>query len=1066
LVDEFYQRLSLRAATIDELLSDAFEISPETAADTDSAAQRMAAWRRAAAAGDETLFARRLVRDHLSQIEIESRLARSRRHASAPYPQWIEDAMWIERAFKETGRSKPDLAPACPFEDLFTALIERAEALVWTGVDTSIRNCFDERARASLRHMLLAALSELCAPALYERFAKSRDPDKSVQAPGTARYREFIADLRSGASRQLFEQKPVLLRLIAVLTRQWIDATREFVDRLAADLPAIRRELINTPAGANVVEIRSGVSDPHNGGRCVSIVNFADGTNVVYKPKDLRLDVAWQELVERLNGAGAPIKLKAARALSRHGYGWTEFIEHAGCADARDCDIFFRRAGAWLALLHCFAATDIHQENMIAIGDHPVPIDLETILQPSAEEHKIGAPETEAFDAAMEIVGNSVMTVGLLPAYGRSVDNNVFAMGGMTAEWGARTVIQWKHVNTDAMRPAKVEEAGAGTPNLPHVNGRYAKLGDHVESFIAGFADYADFLMRQVQDVSAAALLKDFAGLTIRKVVRPTRFYYMLLRRLKDHRNMADGAIWSAQADFMARLADWDNATDPLWPLQRAERAALVSLNVPYFVTPSDGAAICDLEGISAQTAAMPGLVRAATRLQALDQNEIDWQTEVIRENLNQQSGAPSNRKASPSVDLGIAPAPEMTMFKAEADKIAAELAQHAIRRGRSAAWIGLDWLGDSEVFQLVCLGPDLYNGATGIALFLAAHGAVRGHAPSAELAVAGLAHIRRNLNSRSAARFARSLGIGAATGLGSIVYGLCVIAKCAGNAALLQEAEGAARLFTDELIAADKQLDVMGGAAGAILALLRVHRDTQSDVALARAIRCGEHLLAQDRIGEARHRSWIGQGFGGSPLNGMSHGASGFAYALASLAAASGREQFADAAAECIAFEDQTYDPARHNWPDLRVAGQAAWPCQWCHGAPGIGLARLATGRRIGRNAALGAKLGGARAATDIANAVESVKQAWPGQLDTLCCGTLGGIEFLCEAADRAGAFNDLAARRLAAVLANAAANGDYRWNSGKRQFNLGLFRGLAGVGYTALRRIDRSLPNVLVWE
>jgi len=403
-------------------------------------------------------------------------------------------------------------------------------------------------------------------------------------------------------------------------------------------------------------------------------------------------------------------------------------------------------------------------------------------------------------------------------------------------------------------------------------------------------------------------------------------------------------------------------------------------------------------------------------------------------------------------------------MFKAETDRIAAELAQHAIRRGRSAAWIGLDWLGDSEVFQLVCLGPDLYNGATGIALFLAAHGAVSENAPSTELSLAGLAHIRRNLTSRSASRFARSLGIGAATGLGSIVYGFCVIAKCAGDATLLQEAERTAQLFTDELIAADKQLDVMGGAAGAILALLRLHRDTQSDVALARAIRCGEHLLAQDRIGHARHRSWIGQGFGASPLNGMSHGAAGFAYALASLAAASGREHFADAAAECIAFEDQTYDPARHNWPDLRVPGQPVWPCQWCHGAPGIGLARLATSRRIGANAALDATL----VATDIDNAVESVKQAWPGQLDTLCCGTLGGIEFLCEAADRAGAreINELAAQRLAAVLASAAANGDYRWNSGKRQFNLGLFRGLAGVGYTVLRRIDRSLPNVLVWE
>jgi hypothetical protein len=49
---------------------------------------------------------------------------------------------------------------------------------------------------------------------------------------------------------------------------------------------------------------------------------------------------------------------------------------------------------------------------------------------------------------------------------------------------------------------------------------------------------------------------------------------------------------------------------------------------------------------------------------------------------------------------------------------------------------------------------------------------------------------------------------------------------------------------------------------------------------------------------------------------------------------------------------------------------------------------------------------------------------------------------------------------------LRAAAARGDYRWNSGKGRFNLGLFRGLAGVGYTALRRLDGSLPNVVIWE
>jgi lantibiotic modifying enzyme len=29
-----------------------------------------------------------------------------------------------------------------------------------------------------------------------------------------------------------------------------------------------------------------------------------------------------------------------------------------------------------------------------------------------------------------------------------------------------------------------------------------------------------------------------------------------------------------------------------------------------------------------------------------------------------------------------------------------------------------------------------------------------------------------------------------------------------------------------------------------------------------------------------------------------------------------------------------------------------------------------------------------------------------------------------------------------------------------------LGLFRGVAGVGYTSLRQVDGSLPNVIIWE
>ena len=266
---------------------------------------------------------------------------------------------------------------------------------------------------------------------------------------------------------------------------------------------------------------------------------------------------------------------------------------------------------------------------------------------------------------------------------------------------------------------------------------------------------------------------------------------------------------------------------------------------------------------------------------------------------------------------------------------------------GRARPGSGSIGWATAEVFQLVCLGPELYNGVSGIALFLAAHAQVTGSALSRELALAGLARLRKTLRGRNAPRLARSLGIGGAAGLGSIVYALTVISKSLRDDALLADAHAAAEQFTDDLIAADQRLDVIGGSAGAILGLLRLHRDTGSAEVLGRALKCGEHLLAQSRIGPEGRRSWVGQGFGPHPLNGMSHGAAGFAYALASLAAATGREDFAAAAAECIAFEDSSYDPARHNWPDLRWGGEPTWPCQWCHGAPGIGLARLATAKR-----------------------------------------------------------------------------------------------------------------------
>jgi type 2 lantibiotic biosynthesis protein LanM len=1074
-MDAFYERLLTRTATIDELLSEDIEVLPGQKRDADLAARRLAAWCRSCASGDWGLLRRRLARDGLSTDELLSRFATVRRKPSAPSPAWLDDAVWIEQALHSRGRSDRAtdvLDPAQPyaFEHLFTEIVQKAEERLWRDLGEPVSRNLTRTAHACLRLSLLKKLSELCTPAIYERFSEHRSAARAYPNPverptigATSIYDQFIVEMKAAGFRRLLEAKPVLLRLLALTVRQWINTSREFLSRLHDDLPRIRSEIVQSRFNTLVNEIEVGLSDPHNGGRSVHVVIFDDGTRVVYKPKDLRLDHAWWNLIATLNQTSPPVELKAARTVARNGYGWTEFIAHASCDRPEDCSRFFRRAGAWLVLFHCFAATDMHQENLIAAADHPVPIDVEMILQPTDSDRNSDDPEREAFEAAADILANSVMAVGLLPSYSRAVDHKVFAIGGLTHDWNSTITLKWHDINSDEMRPFKSKESGKTNPNLPNVAGRYAVFGDHIDDFVDGFNEYARFLLCLVRQGKEAELFAPFEGLPVRKVIRPTRFYYMLLQRLKDHRSMDDGVVWSAQADFIARMADWENDFDPHWALQRAERSALLSLNVPYFVFSGTEPKIADASGWSTQAETPSGLSRARARIRSLDEREIAWQVEVIRENTKALAKSappkPTTFRLETLLPSDTPPSATRDVFVEEADSIVGELSRLAIRRGSSAAWIGLDWLGDAEVFQLVCLGPTLYNGTSGISLFLAAHAGVRNSGDSHELALAGLSHVRKTLRSRNAARVARSLGLGGAAGLGSIVYALTEISKRLVDHDVLADALVATELISDELIAADKQLDVIGGSAGAILALLRLYRDTQSDNVLKRAEKCGEHLISEAQNAAEGGRSWIGQGLDSQRLTGISHGAAGFAYALASLFAVTGREEFGQAASECIAFENATYDPQRHNWPDFRGRGEPSWPCQWCHGAVGIGLARLGSFKHGAVNPE--------RLLIDVRHAVDGAKKSSPSPVDTLCCGTLGSIELFCEAASTLGRddLHQIASQRLQAVIEMARRAGDYRWNSGTKKFNLGLFRGLAGVGYTLLRQVDSSLPNVLIW-
>ena len=1075
--DDFVRSLAVRAATIDEILSADFETLPGQKAEIEKAALRLSAWCRSAADGDWDMFARRLSRDDYSFEFVLSRFAGARLRDSVEIPKWIEDAKWIYTIAKDSitfqSSYDPSLTPSFPFEEIIAPFVRHTANKLWSAQSHTTKKLLLPSAVNCLENELIGRLSGLCGTHFYRIFDHFRsvihtDPfsTDTTGSPPNPIYQNFLKLMCSGELVVLFDEKPVLLRLFALITRQWLDSTNELIARLSDDLPEIRAAFLNSQDQNIIEEIHGGLSDLHHNGRAVKILQFSCGSRVVYKPKDLEIESEWYSLIDNLNSRKPPTNLRSAFVLPMNGYGWAEYIPHQGLINEDSSKSFFRRAGAWLALFHIFCGADMHDENFIACADHPIPIDLEMLLQPENTEYWRRDEYTSAHEAAIWKIQNSVAFIGMLPSLARLQNQGVMRFGGLEAKVTTATALKWLDLNTDNMRPQRSKVCLGVQTNMPHLNGRYMRFDAFVEDFVEGFIDYACFLlhMRDNDSSFAESIFSSFSGLETRKIIHPTRFYNLLLTRMRAHKRMDDGVIWSAEADFVSRLADWDQEVDITWPLRKDERADLLNLDIPHFTMRTDLTDIIYNGKKVGELCEAPGLIRAKDRFMGLNYLELDWQVAVIRQSSASTLQAGSFDKAKAAFPRAL---PEfngrvlsVNESLEEATKLFSSIKDLAFLRYAGAAWVGLDWVGDSEICRLGALGPDLYNGTGGVSIFCAALGKATESRCATDLAVSCLAGARKSLRDVTAARTVRGIGIGGGVGFGSVIYTLCVVSRLTGREDLLAEAQIAARLFSNDLIAGDNVFDVLEGSAGAILCLLRLYREVKLDHVLDCAVRCGRHMLQQPRIGTVGRRCWPNPDLQSMALTGMSHGSAGFALALGSLFAMTGQIEFRDAAVECISYERSVYDNSKQNWPDLRKPERPMWLSQWCHGAVGIGLSRIGL---LGIPSFSGLEL-----ERDVKRACRADDLCWPQRSDTLCCGTLGSIELLREAGKMLGKedLSALAENRLARIVKAAEKEGDYKWQIGQKQFNVGLFRGLSGVGYTILRGIDDSLPNVLIWE
>lgn len=1026
-------------------------------------------WQHLVADGREDRFARRLAALGPAPASTPAQtpwsvdgLLGAVRPAGAEALTWDEPVAALLRELAELDRTD-EPAPrvalgGVSFGDLLAPLVavgsRRASARLGQA-----RERLAPAAWAQLEQQLARRLSLASEPTLQLEFsifrALRRSPIErlvrlATQPDSRELHAAFVGRPRTARLSALVRDYPALARAWAQLVEDWVEATAELVLRLETDAPEVAR-LMGLEAGElpRIEAVSADLSDLHRGGRTVCRLRCASGHEVIYKPRNIDIEDRWTALLRWLGQRGAPVELVGLRVLPRTDYGWVEVAQARPCASASELPEFYRRAGALLCLVYLLAGNDCHRENLIACGDHPVLVDVETLMHP-------GTPlEPNATDDAHSVLArrlaHSVLNTALLPHWSPNPAGGGHDSGGLGPGGAVKTNIEGRvleRAHTDEARFVTRRITLAPALNVPQAAGEVAVVDRYVDSIVAGFSAMARFVV-EMRAALLAGPVAAFADVRVRVLMRATAYYERVRSRSLRPEAMRSGAARSVAIDALVRpllrAEEAGPADAGAWSMVEEERRSLERLDIPRFELRADEPATTWRAAWSCS-----GLELARQRILGLGPAEIQRQVDLIRASFDAREAivAPATRGAGEQAQREAGD----DELRAAVEQLVTRITELATRgHGDTASWITLEVVENSLAYKLRPMGPGLYNGTAGVGLFLAAAAAITGDAGAHTLALAAVRSLRTSLADRDEP-LAPGTALGGVMGVPSAAYALAWMGRLLHDETLLDDAARILRRVDAAAIAADRSFDLAGGAAGAIMVMLAVHHMRPAEDLLARALACGEHLL---RHRTAALASWPAPS--GIHLAGLAHGASGIACALERLTLATGDLRFREAARTALDYERSLFHADAGNWRDIRpdVPGPGpSFMTSWCNGACGIGMTRLDL-----REAPHGHE--------ELDTAIATTTREALGGLDHFCCGSSGRADFLLEAGYRLARPQHVHTSRrvLTGMLDRMRKRGTFALSrhSHRGSEHPGLFRGLGGIGWLCLRHLaPERLPAI----
>ena len=399
--------------------------------------------------------------------------------------------------------------------------------------------------KETLKKALYKELFILSYEVFYKEFSHFLKENKKNNFNNTQEdyyYKQFIKTIIKDNFTTIFSKFPVLARLISTKTHRYSLFITNIIERFTKDKSQIEA-FFNIDLG-ELTDVQLNAGDQHNG-ESTAILVFSNSFKLVYKPTDLSITQAYNQLLDWVNHK-LNENLKSFKVLDKHDYGWIEFVKALGCNSKNDIKKYYKRAGILSGLAYFLNSRDYHYENVIASGDCPVLIDHETILGPQIKLglfHKTNKVDTTILESM------------LLPTYEKDI--TLKCGFGSIQQKRIGNFVYHKVINCNKDNMCKVSQIGKQRSDLHHIpklNKQSQFLENHTSHFLEGLKEVYHLVLKYKEFLlSERSPLTNFENKKIRHIVRPTKVYGKLLHMLNAPKYLKDAKIYGLKLEVLAR---------------------------------------------------------------------------------------------------------------------------------------------------------------------------------------------------------------------------------------------------------------------------------------------------------------------------------------------------------------------------------------------------------------------------------------------------------------------------------------------------------------------------------